>query len=72
MAGGRVWNPKYMFVFINPTYRNISADSMWEGKRRPWTGTKYIWKVFNNAGHFANDLLQEISTKEVWDVTFAD
>lgn len=72
VAGGKLQNPKFMFVFINPTYKNISSDPAWQGKRRPWTGTKYIWKIFANAGHFDNNLLQEISTKKNWDISFAD
>ncbi len=72
LAGGKLQSPKFMFVFINPTHKNISSDPAWEGKRRPWTGTKYIWKIFNNAGHFDNALLYEISKKKVWDVDFAD
>lgn len=72
MAGGKLYKPKYMFVFINPTYRNISSESSWQGKRRPWTGTKYIWKIFNNAGHFDSELLNEIQDKKEWDIAFAD
>jgi DNA polymerase len=72
MAGGRTKRPKFMFVFINPTYRNISSDPRWDGKRRPWTGTKYIWKIFNTAGLFDDSLLNEISNKREWDPDFAD
>lgn len=72
MAGGKVHKPKYMFVFINPTYRNVSSDSAWEGRRRPWTGTRYIWKIFNDAGHFDDDLLEEIKKRRAWDIEFAD
>jgi len=72
LSGGMTKKPKLMFVFINPTYRNISSDPSWEGKRRPWTGTKYVWKVFSQAGHFDGDLLREISTRKEWDINFAD
>lgn len=72
LAGGKLENPKYMFVFINPTYRNVSSDSNWQGQRRPWTGTKYIWRIFHQAGHFDEDLLEEINRKDEWDTYFAD
>lgn len=72
MAGGKLDRPKYMFVFINPTYRNISSDTSWEGKRRPWIGTKYIWKIFKEAGHFDEELLREIQKQKDWDIEFAD
>ncbi|MEK7595094.1 MAG: uracil-DNA glycosylase family protein [Patescibacteria group bacterium] len=72
LGGGRLSRPKFMFVFINPTYKNISSDPSWVGKRRPWTGTKYIWRIFNKAGHFDNSLLQEIEKTKIWSVDFAD
>ena len=72
MGGGRLQNPKFMFVFINPTYKNVSSEKGWEGKRRPWIGTKYIWKIFRDAGHFDEGLLAEIAGKKEWDVGFAD
>ena len=72
MGGGKVSKPKFMFVFINPTYKNISSDPSWIGKRRPWTGTKYIWKILTNAGLFDNQILMEIQNRNVWDAPFAD
>lgn len=72
MGGGKLHNPNCMFVFINPTYRNISSDSSWVGQRRPWTGTKYIWKIFHEAGHFDKALLEEVNSKNEWDCRFAD
>lgn len=72
MAGGKTIKPKVMFVFINPTYKNTSSDSNWKGERRPWQGTKYIWKIFSDAGIFSQVLLKEIQGKRTWDVEFAD
>jgi hypothetical protein len=72
MAGGKLYKPRYMFVFINPTYKNVSSDADWAGERRPWTGTKYIWKIFNRAGHFDAALLDEINCRKTWDVDFAN
>lgn len=71
-GGGKTSKPKYMFLFINPTYRNISSSPEWLGKRRPWTGTKYIWRILNSAGMFSSGMLKEIEDKKSWDVAFAD
>ncbi|MFH1990299.1 MAG: uracil-DNA glycosylase family protein [Patescibacteria group bacterium] len=37
--------PDVMFIFMNPTGRNISAHATWTGLRAPWLGTKNIWKL---------------------------
>jgi DNA polymerase len=71
MGGGEVAKPRYMFVFINPTYRNITSRPNWKGLRAPWVGTKYIWEIFHRAGHFDRDLLEEIRDKKTWDTDFA-
>ena len=42
---GCVNNPDAMLMFMNPTGRNVSAYSMWNGLRAPWLGTKNIWKL---------------------------
>lgn len=72
MAGGALYKPRYMFVFINPTCKNVSSDLNWSGKRRPWIGTKYIWKIFHAAGLFDSNLLEEIQSRKDWDIPFAD
>lgn len=46
-GAGCVKNPRVMFVFMNPTGRNVSANLCWHGLRAPWLGTKAIWKLFH-------------------------
>ena len=72
MGNGKTLNPEYMFVFINPTYRNVTSSKEWGGFRAPWIGTKYIWKIFNRAGHFDAELLDEIQNKKEWDTPFGE
>lgn len=72
MSGGKLHKPKFMFVFINPTYRNVSSDLGWSGLSRPWVGTKYIWKIFYNSGNFSKELLDEINCRTTWDEDFAN
>jgi hypothetical protein len=35
-----------MFIFMNPTGKNISSAKNWRGLRAPWLGTKNIWEIF--------------------------
>ena len=44
-GAGCVNNPKYFFLLMNPTARNVSAFSGWKGIRASWLGTKNIWKL---------------------------
>lgn len=39
-----------MFIFMNPTARNISCSPDWKGIRAPWLGTKQVWKLFYKLG----------------------
>ena len=71
MGNGKLNNPNYMFVFINPTHKNATSSNDWKGFRAPWIGIKYIWKIFNRAGHFDDKLLKEIQSRNSWDVSFA-
>lgn len=72
LGGGDTNKPKMMFVFINPTIRNISSDKGWKGPRFPFIGTKNIWKVFNKAGLLSDELLAEIMDKSPrWSVDLA-
>ncbi len=42
-GAGCVNKPDIMFIFMNPTGRNVSAHATWVGLRAPWLGTKNIW-----------------------------
>lgn len=46
-GAGEIKNPRIMFVFMNPTGKNISSIKTWKGLRAPWLGTKNIWNIFN-------------------------
>ncbi|MEK6959809.1 MAG: uracil-DNA glycosylase family protein [Nanoarchaeota archaeon] len=71
-GGGREQNPEFMFVFINPTRRNISSDPSWTGPRFPFIGTKQVWRVFHKAGLFDDGLLSYIESNPRWSVRFTD
>jgi len=44
-GAGCLQEPKAVFVFMNPTGRNISASIKWSGLRAPWLGTKNVWRL---------------------------
>src|SRR3989338_941301 len=39
-GAGCIKNPEVMLIFMNPTGKNISADTAWRGVRAPWSGTR--------------------------------
>lgn len=72
--GGCTNNPRVMFVFMNPTGRNIASNKSWQGPKSPWIGTKNIWDLF-----YAVDLLDENIYKKIkaikgseWTVEFSE
>ncbi|NIT04569.1 hypothetical protein GTO10_06790 [Candidatus Saccharibacteria bacterium] len=71
VGGGQADRPKLMFVFINPTHRNISSDPNWEGPRYPFIGTREVWRVFYKAGFLADNLMRSIEKSAAWPVSFA-
>jgi len=72
LGNGKTNKPKFMFVFINPTARNISSDKCWRGPRFPFIGTKQIWRVFYRAGLFSDELIDKINTNSKWSVEFTN
>lgn len=72
--GGCTHKPRVMFVFMNPTGRNIASNKSWKGPKSPWIGTKNIWDLF-----YAVDLLSENIYKRIkeikgseWTVEFSE
>lgn len=70
LGGGRTCKPRVMFVFINPTGRNISSDRKWQGPRFPFIGTKQVWRVFHRAGLFDDGLMEHINNNREWSIEF--
>jgi len=69
-GGGQENNPKVMFVFINPTHRNISSRPEYSGPRIPFLGTREIWKVFVDAGLLDPTVIERI--RNGWDRNIID
>lgn len=72
LGNGKNSQPKVMFVFINPTAKNISSNKNWRGPRFPFIGTKQIWRVFHQAGLFDDELMNKINNSGYWSLEFTD
>ena len=72
-GAGRIYKPTVLFLFMNPTARNVSAFSDWRGIRAPWIGTKNVWKIFNKIGLMDTKIYKLIkeSGQGEWSENFA-
>lgn len=72
--GGCVNDTEIMFVFMNPTGRNVASLKTWEGRKSPWIGTKNIWKLFYQVDLIDSDMYEKIYSlkPKEWDYSFAD
>ena len=73
-GAGCIENPDIMFVFMNPTGRNISSMTSWGGLRAPWIGTKQVWDIFENLGLLKSEIYLKIKSikSEKWDYDFTN
>lgn len=72
-GAGCIKNPKVMFIFMNPTAKNVSSFNSWKGLRAPWLGTKNVWQIFYALDIVSFDYFQKIQEMKIgdWDVNFA-
>ena len=72
--GGKENKPMVMFVFMNPTGRNIASSKEWNGLKAPWIGTKNIWKLFYKLNLLDEDIYLSIQNKKgsEWTEEFAN
>jgi uracil-DNA glycosylase len=72
-GAGCIKNPDAMFVFMNPTGKNISSLPGWQGLRAPWLGTKNIWGLFFKLGFLSEgyfERTQQLKGHD-WNMKFA-
>jgi uracil-DNA glycosylase len=72
-GAGDMNNPEIMFIFMNPTGRNVSSVFSWDGIRAPWISTKQVWSIFKELNLLDASIYSEIITlkAEQWDTDFA-
>lgn len=73
-GAGCISNPKLMFIFMNPTGRNISSEKDWNGIRAPWLGTKQIWFLFRELELLSDYIYSDIVRRKPldWDIDFCN
>ena len=73
-GAGKINAPKLMFIFMNPTARNIASSPDWTGLRAPWLGTKQIWSLFFELELLAPEIFSTIQTlmPQGWTVGFSE
>ena len=72
-GAGKISNPDILFLFMNPTAKNLSADPNWKGLRAPWIGTKNIWKMFRALNLLDEKIFNKIDNKEnIWNENFSE
>ncbi|NMC08892.1 hypothetical protein GYA44_00995 [Candidatus Microgenomates bacterium] len=71
-GAGCIDSPRVMFVFMNPTGRNVSASVSWKGIKAPWLGTKQVWDIFHKLGLLDCDIYKSIREMKAneWDEDF--
>lgn len=71
-GAGCISNPDIMFIFMNPTGRNVASKKEWLGLKAPWLGTKNIWKLFKELDVISIELYSKIIKikPQDWDYEF--
>ncbi len=72
--GGCNHRPRILFVFMNPTGRNIASYKDWTGPHYPWIGTKNIWDLFYKVALMDKDIYDKIKSikGKDWTVEFTE
>jgi hypothetical protein len=61
LGGGKFENPKFLFLFINPTHLNLSSHRDYKGKRRyPFIGVRYFYRFLSEAGFLDKKIIDDI------------
>ncbi len=73
-GAGCINRPDVMFLFMNPTAKNLTVRKDWKGIRAPWVGLKNTWRLMNKLGFVDKALLEEIEemNSEDWDHDFVE
>jgi len=73
-GAGKIKEPEIVFVFMNPTAKNVSTSKNWKGLKAPWIGTKNVWRMFYTLGFLDKDIFEEIISKKAqdWDYDFSE
>lgn len=73
-GAGCINKPDIMFIFMNPTGRNVASSKDWKGLKAQWLGTKNIWKLFHKVGLIDTHIYERIIEMKPcdWDYPFSE
>lgn len=73
-GAGCIKKPNIMFVFMNPTGRNVASSKDWHGLKAQWLGTKNVWKLFKEVGLLDKEIYKKIVEfkPDEWDYEFSE
>lgn len=61
LGGGKFKQPRFLFLFINPTYLNLSSHKDYSGRRRyPFLGVRHFYRFLSEAGFLDRKVIDEI------------
>lgn len=65
---GCIKNPDILFLFMNPTARNLTTHKTWKGIRAPWIGINTTWSLLNKLGIIKPETFEKIKKmkREEW------
>jgi len=64
LGGGETKNPRFAFVFINPTHRNRSSAPDYDGTRRyPFIGVRHFYRFLADAGFLKPQTVRPLYTR---------
>lgn len=71
-GAGCTYNTDLMFILMNPTGKNLSAQKAWNGLKAPWVGTKNIWKLLFKLDLIDGNYFNKTQTLKLadWDDSF--
>lgn len=58
--------PKWMFVLVNPTHRNISSAPDYRGPRFPFVGVRSFWRVLADGGAMSRARVGDLPPRAEW------
>lgn len=58
--------PRWMFVLVNPTHRNISSAPGYRGPRFPFIGVRSFWKALADGGVIDREVAAALPSRAEW------
>mgnify|MGYP001560785031 CR=1 FL=1 len=64
--GSGARRPKFLLLFVNPTYRNISSRAGYRGPRFPFIGVRQLWQILAAGGLINKSVALNLPNAKNW------